>query len=140
MSNNDQVNFKWIIHTSRVEQDYNELLADGAVLEETRPFDRTKEEGMDEYLIPEFEPLTIISGVLTLIIIVRKVIRLAKRQRRGGVIIDASKDPILIIEERALERGEIVVIGTDGKKQYFKSDNYSKIPGWIKKILKRRRK
>ena len=140
MSNNDQVHFQWIIHTSKVDQYRNELLDDGAILEEDRPFDPTKEEGMDEYIFPEFEPLTIISGILTLIVIVRKVVRLVIDKKRGGVIIDIRKDPIMIIEERALDRGEIVVIGTDGKSQHFESSNYSNIPVWIKKILKRRRK
>lgn len=140
MPNNDQVHFQWILNTSKVDQYRDELLADGAILEEDRPFDPTKVEGMGEYIFPEFEPLIIISGILTLIAIVRKVVRLVKDKKRGGVIIDARKDLILIIEERALERGEIVVIGTDGKKQYFKSDNYSKIPAWIKKILKKRQK
>lgn len=140
MSNNDQVRFQWILNTSKVDQYRDELLADGAILEEDRPFDPTKVEGMDEYIFPEFEPLTIISGILTLIAIIRKVIRLAEEKKRGGIIIDTRKDPIMIIEERALEKGEIVVIGTDGKLQHFKSDNYSKIPAWIKKILKRLRK
>ncbi len=77
---------------------------------------------------------------MTIAIIIKKVIKLVRKKRRGGVIIDTRKDIIMVMEERALDDGQIVVIGTDGKKEFFTPSRFSILPKWIKNIMKLRKK
>lgn len=70
----------------------------------------------------QFEPLTVLTVVVSVAFLADRISRLVQRHKGvGGVVIDARGERPTLIETKALDPGEIVVIGPNGP-QVFRED------------------
>src|SRR4051794_31971977 len=121
MSHQDAVSFDWAVGESNLEALRRDLLDAGAELHQTAyPF-QPPAELAEEYRHPAFEPMLVLAGALAVGFLADRVIRCLKLLKRGGLIIDARQDKLVIMENTTLEPGVAVVIGRDGTQMFDSS-------------------
>ncbi|MFX0023923.1 MAG: hypothetical protein ACFE9S_16470 [Candidatus Hermodarchaeota archaeon] len=123
------INFNWIVNSSKLPTFKDSLQEEGAIIE-----DDTQE--YEPPGVSKSEPMLILVGIIALGSLVRIIIKAIKDIKYGGLIINMTKDPPVIKEEKALDRGTVVVVFPDGKVSYNES-NYNDIPEHIFTLLKK---
>ncbi len=123
------MNFNWIVNSSKLTTLKVSLQEEGAIIkDDTQQYEPPG--------ISSFEPMLILGGIIALGSLVRIIIKAVKDIHHGGLIINMIKDPPEIKEEKALDRGTVVVIFPDGRVSYNES-NYHDIPEHIFTLLKK---
>jgi hypothetical protein len=98
----------------------------GATFSKSVPFTPSSEEA-ESYPDPGFAPLVVIVGTLVVGYIAKISYGLWEDYNYGGLIVDASKNPIEIREHPALERGHVVVIKADGSIENLQPNNETEL-------------
>jgi len=132
----DQLKFKWVTRRSDVKIYQEELVANGAMLQQDIVLFKPPEKEKQDYAQSSFDPLLIISGIAAITYLVSKIISTIKEIKHCGYIIDARGEELIFREQPSLRGGSYLVFTKDGSVQKFDLTNSLSIEDLVKLIKK----
>ena len=113
-----------------------EVLAGGGEASQVGPFVPEPAE-RDDYLHDAFEPLSVLTCVVSVSYAIDRLTRTIRAVRHGGVVVDTREAEIEIREHPALSAGSVIVVTKEGA-QHFKADTPIDVSGIFEALLRHR--
>lgn len=135
MNQTDVIAVEWVVPASASYATRADLRQSGA---ELQPDDRsfTPPAGQEaDYSEASFEPLVVIAGLMGLVFLARRVMSLIRDARQDGLIVDARTQPIQVRPHPSLDRGQLLVLTTNGSQFFERSKNVSDLSALLASVL-----
>ncbi|UCG70590.1 MAG: hypothetical protein JSV09_06115, partial [Thermoplasmata archaeon] len=125
---NELVNFKWAFKASDLDAEREAFKKAGVSLsDEITPI--INEDTTDS----AFEPITMIMGAISLILLTERVVKFIKNVKHDGLIVEYKNGNYVCKENSSLDRGTVLVLGS-GEPKLLKADQDKEIFSAIKAI------
>jgi hypothetical protein len=128
------IDVELILSKSTMDKVVKNLGQNGDLTNQPTIFDPSLEEaGM--FPDPGMEPIMILACALSFSHLARLAFELWEKHRYKGLVIDARQESPKFYELQALERGHVLVIGSDGTTQDLRPANKSELGQLLKHVL-----